>query len=418
MKKESLDKIAESFLNKFPEKLNGLRTIGREAEYPFITQEGWAGDIRNLWEELTTLDLLIPEYEGEMIVALKNDDYSLSAEVGLGTVELITRPTQNLFELEKIYQKGFKILNKSTKKQGYDLIGFGIQPCSKASLEIMTPKERYLLLYKILKEAWLPFTVTASDQIQISITRSEVIPMMNFGNLIAPVLIALCGNSSVTEGKLSPFVSTREAGKSRCFSKDQRYGMIQKPYQDIFDFVLKLSQKRWLLHKENERFIIMNKEKFDEEKSPLFEAFMIHDHYIWHCARARGHGTIEIRPSCQQPINESMCNSALILGFIEAREDVEHYIQTSLGINYWNVMLKLYEQVSREGLAIKEPVNNFFLSLLNISKKGLQMRNLGEEQFLSPLYTRLENKMNPGQIARSIFQKNGLKKLIEYLKIQ
>ncbi len=50
-----------------------------------------------------------------------------------------------------------------------------------------------------------------------------------------------------------------------------------------------------------------------------WDAFTIHDHYIWNSARPRTEQrTIEIRPACQQPWDDHMVVSALGLGLVEA----------------------------------------------------------------------------------------------------
>ncbi|MEZ4613516.1 MAG: glutamate-cysteine ligase family protein [Caldilineaceae bacterium] len=65
-------------------------------------------------------------------------------------------------------------------------------------------------LYRAMGRQWLWYTVTASDQVQIDVARPEMVDLLNFGNLMTPVIIALCGNSPVFGGKPSPYCSARE----------------------------------------------------------------------------------------------------------------------------------------------------------------------------------------------------------------
>ena len=54
-----------------------------------------------------------------------------------------------------------------------------------------------------------------------------------------------------------------------------------------------------------------------------FEAFLLHDHYVWHSARLRtAYGTVELRPACQQPPHEAMAAAALYLGLVEGRAEI------------------------------------------------------------------------------------------------
>ena len=55
----------------------------------------------------------------------------------------------------------------------------------------MSPKQRYQSLYRAMGEEWLWYAVTASDQVQIDIGRDELVHMLNLGNLMTPVIIAL-----------------------------------------------------------------------------------------------------------------------------------------------------------------------------------------------------------------------------------
>ena len=52
-----------------------------------------------------------------------------------------------------------------------------------------------------------------------------------------------------------------------------------------------------------------------------FDAFLLHDHYIWHSARLRtAYATVELRPACQQPPHELMAAATLYLGLVEGHE--------------------------------------------------------------------------------------------------
>jgi hypothetical protein len=90
--------LADQFSQGFPLSLPISRTVGREAEYPVVTPQGEAADVRRLWETLMADGDLRPKYEPgrpghrDFIVTLEGDDYTFALEVGLGTVELNTRP--------------------------------------------------------------------------------------------------------------------------------------------------------------------------------------------------------------------------------------------------------------------------------------------------------------------------------------
>ena len=90
--------LAERFAAGFPVQRPAVRTVGREAEFPIVSTTGQAIDARRLWQSLLVDGTLEPEYgaganeQRNFIVGLKGPDYSYAREVGLGTVEISTRP--------------------------------------------------------------------------------------------------------------------------------------------------------------------------------------------------------------------------------------------------------------------------------------------------------------------------------------
>ncbi len=87
--------MAEQFTQRFPVTTTQPRVVGREAEYPVVDSHGRAADVRRLWEPLMARGDLTPKTDGpdsRLIVGLEGTDYSYALEVGVGTVEVNTRP--------------------------------------------------------------------------------------------------------------------------------------------------------------------------------------------------------------------------------------------------------------------------------------------------------------------------------------
>ena len=84
----------------------------------------------------------------------------------------------------------------------------------------------------------------------MAITRAEAIPLLNFANLMAPVIIALCANSPVYANLLSPYCSGREAQHVLIHANEFRHGMPVRPFRDALDFVERVSQATYLIHRE------------------------------------------------------------------------------------------------------------------------------------------------------------------------
>ena len=80
-------------------------------------------------------------------------------------------------------------------------------------------------MLEAIGEDWLWFTVTASDQVHVDVTRDEVLPATNLCNLMAPVVVALCGNSPIYGSESSGVCSAREDRMARCQGDLNRHGM-------------------------------------------------------------------------------------------------------------------------------------------------------------------------------------------------
>lgn len=419
--------LAEQFAARFAERVGQPRTVGREAEYPLVTETGEAGDLRRLWELLLQggdLEPLMgpgPVGQGEMIVGLRGKEYRYEIEVGVGTVEINTRPCATLFEVEEIGEAAVSRLARAAARRGWRVLGYGIQPRTGPALRIMAPKQRYQSLYRAMGAEWLWYTVTASDQVQVAVGRDEMVRMLNFGSAIAPALIALCANSPVYGGRLSPFCSGREGHMAQIYAQEHRHGMLARPMRDMADFVESVSQATYLIVKSGGE-IAPSSEPFAEylrREGADFEAFLFHEHYMWNSARLRAaYGTLELRPACQQPWGEQLAAAALGLGLVEAAEAAQAYMEGTLGEGYWDALQEYHRQAIRYGLAAAQPAPGFLRRLVELAEEGLAGRGQGEERFLAPIHRRMERRMNPAQRARAVFQSDGLAGLVAHTTVR
>jgi gamma-glutamylcysteine synthetase len=414
----AVEALAAQFVARFRSQITRPRIVGREAEFPVVNAAGQAADVRRLWEPLMERGDLRPKYDSgsrNLIVALDGENYSYALEVGVGTVEINTRPCHDLWTVKTLTEEAVSRLVRAAARRGWQVLGYGIQPVTRASLRLMSPKQRYQSLYRAMGEEWLWYTVTASDQVQIDIGREEMVLMLNFGNLIAPVLIALCANSPVYEGEISPYCSGREGRMARIHAGEHRHGMPARPYASIADYVRTVSQAQFLILRDQYE-VVPSSQLFTQylrEHGPDFDAFLFHEHYIWNSARLRvAYGTIELRPACQQPWREHMAAAALGLGLIEAAEPVYAYIQEELGEDYWGIMRTYHRQVIARGLAAPQPAPHFLRRMVEMAQAGLRQRGFGEEQLLGSIFGRLQRQENPAQHIRRIFRTDGLHRVL------
>lgn len=420
---ETIDDLATQFTNAFPPAIPAQRTIGREAEYPVVKANGEAADARRLLEQIRATQGLTAHYDTgnqRLIVGVDDVDYKYALEVGIGTIELTTRPCHTLFEVEDIMTQAIRPVVSAATHYGWRVLGYGVQPITPPTLAIMAPKQRYQSLYRAMGAEWLWYTVTASDQCHVAIGQPELLQMLNFGNLMAPVLIALCANSPIYGGRLSRFCSGREGRMAEIHANEYRHGMPARPYTSIADYVRTVAQATYLIARVEGEVIPISR-PFTEyllEHGADYPAFLFHEHYIWNSARVRAaYGTVEIRPACQQPWAEQMAAMTLSVGIIEAAPQIDAYIQGVLGHTYWITMRTYHQQAIRFGLAAPQPAPRFLETIVELATAGLQQRGYGEEHLLAPITNRLYRGLNPAQHARRIFDLDGMAGLLSHASI-
>lgn len=417
-KQAMIQQLTDQFIKKFPERRDGLRLLGREAEYPVVDTEGFAADVQKLWPMLQEPGDLTPTYEGDMIVTLEGPEFSYSLEVGWGTIEVITRPCRTLQELEAVHQAAFHRLCHAAQAHNYHVLGYGIQPRTPGTLALLSPKKRYKVLYDMIGKTWLHFTCTASDQVQIDLHRSEIPLMHNTCNVMTPMLIALCANSPIAAGQSSGFCSTREGWMGEIYAHEYRHGMPIRPIQSLYDWIEQLCEQRHLMHRKDGQYLPQQGQFLDfmAQHGPDFEAFLFHEHYIWNSARLRSaHGTLEFRSACQQPHHEHMAVAALSLALLEATPELSTWLQKQWGDQLWPTLREYGHQAIRHGLAATEPCPHFLQTALEFCQQALIRRKQGEETYLQPLWNRLQERKNPAQRALETFAQGQFPALLQTL---
>lgn len=429
---DALEDITRRFAAGFPPVAPGLRTVGREAEFPLVRPDGRAADVSRLWPLLLEEGGCSPVYDqgidgSEFLIGVEGDVWSCVVEVGSATVELSVGPKPTLHDLARDMEKALQCLKKAVHEAGYHLLGFGIQPRTPASTKLLTPKRRYSELLEAIGPQWLKFCVTAGDQLQVDMGRDDLVRNMNLVNAISGAIVAFTANSSVYGGRSGKFASGREGLTDNMVGEPYRHGSSPRPYGDLEEYVRFLADLRCLCLPDSSGGYRVVGTSFAEhlEREPAmrdpeeaYAAFLFHEHYIWPSARPRARiGTLEVRPACQQPPGSTWVPSALGLGLIEAADKVETFLKTALGSGYWEDLLRYRRLAVRHGLASPEPVPRFLETLLDLARYGLRRRGQGEEIFLDPAQGLLEQNSEPAARARSAFERGGIEALLRELSL-
>lgn len=422
---KALEDITRRFSEGFPEKTPPVRTVGREAEFPLVDTEGRAADASRLWPLLLEIGDCKPVHDekddgSEFVVGVRHERWSCVIEVGKGTVEISVGPRGTLHDLASDFDAAMERVGGAASSLGLYLLGYGIQPLSPVAEGLLTPKRRYGAMLEAIGPQWLSFCVTAGDQAQIDMGRDEIIRMTNLIGTASGAVIALSANSPVHIGVPSGFVSGRQRIAEGIAGEPNRHGAAPRPYRDLEDYVGFLADLRCLCLPRASGGYRLPKGSFSDllhefhgDQEAAYEAFLFHEHYVWLDARPRARiGTLEIRPACQQPAALSWTPSAFSLGLMEAADDVEAFIEESIGHDPWEKLMRYRERAVKLGVSAPEPATGFLRGLWGLARKGLRARGFGEEEFMDPLEHLLELREGYADNASRAFERGGVRSLV------
>uniref|UniRef100_A0A7S2SEH8 glutamate--cysteine ligase n=1 Tax=Rhizochromulina marina TaxID=1034831 RepID=A0A7S2SEH8_9STRA len=450
--------LAARYERCFPEALRlPMRTVGREAEYPIVTPLGHAGNVQAVMARLrddSRVKASQVVMENELIASITTESsVHYTIEVGTGTVEVISGPFMDLESLREVHEDSVELLVDAAKEEGLCVLGCGIQPLTRPSAALMTPRERYNRLMELLP-GWAWFSATASDQVHVDITREEFPLITSVCNAATPALVALCGNSGVHSGLVADTCCTREAATHQVMG--HRHGMPEAPVSSVDEWMEQIATLDFLMRKDhpkdtNPRVAYLNDDvslglapfsdhlgasssasqgqvtgSRDEQD---WEDFLFHEHYVYHSARPRSkQATVELRPCCQQPWADHMVVAALSLGLVQSGPRLLPFLVPSYEAGAsgawhgalagrWAHLQGLHHRAVTTGLEDDE-VAELCKGILTACAQALEERGLGEEAFLEPLFQRVEERENPAQQLQRAMRDVGMKGVVDLTEIR
>ncbi len=417
--------IAGWFDARYPVRDPGRRALGREAEFPVVGADGQAADISPLWRRLAEGHDGHFQYDDGRVVAWVEEDVIYTAEVGRGTIEVIVGPHPDLVALDDAMEAGVVRLVDAASAEGLRVLGYGVQPLTPPHRALMTPKPRYGVLLDEIGDDWLSFSVTAADQVHVDVARDEVIAVTNLMNLLAPLVVALCANSPIAAGIDQGVASWRAVAMGRIGAGSFRHGMPEGPSEDLAAWVGRTFPMPFLMEKTADGpkaagapfgTWLAGKDLSPED---AWDAWLLHEHYIWNAARPRAaHGTVEIRGACQQPWREHGAVAALSTGLVEGHRAIAARIRDALGPDPWPVFRAWSARTVQDGAAASVPDEVLIQGILDDAEAALILRGRGEASRLRPLRERWETRRSPAHAARDAFEAGGMAGLIDAVALR
>lgn len=441
--------LYRAFEEQYPLKIT-RRLTGLESEFPLVKPDGTAVDysiVKDLFQFLSKKGFKISKDTGtgEPVEAKgkKGTRFSgdvVSTDVGYATIELAMAPEADLSRIERRFNRLLKLVVGFLKENDSLMLGYGIQPVTPPQKSLLAPKGRYIFFEQDSLNTFVKtkdgvdlhvFAVTAANQVHVEVSRDEALRVFKVLNELAGLQMALSANSPVWGGKADRICkAARELFWEMGWSNRVEQTGIPKPMDSFACYVDHLGSFRPLMVKRGKQFIkIIGRRTFMDfmlnEKSrgetvqgkkvwlrPKVDDLFFHSGFAWHCARlSPGYGTVEARVFCQQPPGETMVVPALVLGLVENLEEAEK-LADELPWNAWRHVRSRGARKALEAKVMGRSIIPLVRKMLDISRRGLMRRGLGEERYLETLYRRLKDRRSPADNVRVIFKSAGIKGLL------
>jgi glutamate--cysteine ligase len=466
----------------------GRRTIGPEQEYPMVNLESLESvDLEELGRLYKTLEGMgwkpYSDDQTGQVVAVKKEvagyNATITTDFGTGTLEINYPYGDDLVEIARLHRGILKDACDAAAENGLGVLGYAIQPLTPPSSELVAAKGRYQTLnarfwtterLKPTKEDPRKtdvhyHTINAADQIHIGLMdEPEAINAVNGLNALAPVLISLCANSPVWQGRIDPeYIEPRELfwdwvvnvpqdqnrrGVPRKFSNLEDYLAETAKLEPVMTARIVNGKARYCEHYGNKTLAqyltrgrgevylpgSVDRKAYDHGDlakatanairiseggevlsgiTPLLIDLYAHDSFVWYDARLKAeYGTVEIRSCGQQPPMEDLCVAALGLGIVESIDKAASLVEGATLEDIKQARLSAIRH-GMKGVYMGMPLKALGEKLVDIAHAALAARGKGEEGMLEPLYRRLESGKNPADMAIEAYSRGGLRALVE-----
>lgn len=434
------------------------RGIGIEMELPVVSHKGEAVDIsiiQGMFEflKIEGFQLERSDFSSYVFSASKINDTSakdfkyhidtIMTDAGCGILELVLAPQDNLHTIQQSLSEIMDLLVTYFDTKNCKILGYGIQPLTPPSRKLLMPKERYFFYEKLSPNNIIQksegadahlLTITASSQCHIDIGFKEAISATNVLNALSGLQIILHANSPIWQGNIDAnYKANREAFWEYCYPDRLNQMGIPPKFQSMDDYINYLLEFKPMLIKREKLVKILNKPTFKdfmfnkttptigqtlEGKKLIVEPKIKDIHYLntfcyFNARLVPKLGTIESRMCCQQPPNAALAPTAVTLGILSNLEEAKEMMEMYSWETWRQIRLDALKHTFKT-LINGQNIVSLVTKFLEIAKKGLLKRNLGEEVFLKPLFKRVSSQSSPADEAIALFEKEGFESFLEY----
>ena len=363
--------------------------------------------------------------ESKNLIGLTSEGKNISLEPG-NQIELAGTKLKNIHETCSESFDFLDQMKKTCEELGLKMMSIGFDPISKIENVHKNPKKRYeLMTIEMPKNGELSLDMmyrTSGTQINLDyVSETDFKKKFKLTSYITPISIALFANSPIKQLKSTGFLSYR----SKVWQNTSRGGLPKIFLEDMnFEKYVDMSLGTPLLFvMQNDKYLSANGKTFKDfmdgniqlikNKKPTLKDFENHLATIFTEVRLKKYIEIRSLDTCEWSCHCS--GPAFYTGLLYGALDESLEI-----INKWNKqdILNAYIEAPKKGL--NTLINNKSILewseiLLNLSKKGLQKRNIknkngkDESVFLESIENTISSKKTKAEkILENFDKKKGI----------
>lgn len=416
-----------------PTKRQRKNYVGVEFELPIVNLNKQPVDfkiVHQLTEKVCehfNFDQCQFDADGNIFSALSgenNDD--ISYDCSYNTLELSFGAESNLNILNERFIKYYSFIQDYLLANNHTLTGMGINPYRQYNKNEPIPSERYRMLFHHLssyqkydgfefhKYSNFGFFACAS-QVQLDVEEKNVIAVINTFSKLEPLKSQLFANSPLDDllcsrdylwkksmhglnphnvdmfdqslSNIDELVDYIANMSMYCIERDGTY--INFPPTPLYEYFNRKSIK-------GEYFDGTYKQiEFIPDINDLtyLRSFKLEDLTF--------RGTIEFRSGCTQPINEIFALAAFHAGLMENLEELTEILDDDTVIyNHGYSPSELREMFNHKDIPAfvdQNALSKLLVKIIDLANDGLKKRDMNEEQFLLPLYSRAKYLFSPAK---------------------
>ena len=405
-----------------PMKEDGAVYIGIELEFPIVNLSGEATDEQVCKQLLfyliqnTDLEVVKKDEEGYAIELYHPvyDDHILF-EVSYTTIEFAFGKAKTIEEVEKRFEHYMIVIQEFLRQHGHEIQGQGIHPHwdKNSNTPVQSPRYKMLMDYLALVEhvdeqrlhRYADYgAYICGSQVQLDVFKENYLRVINAFNKIEMVKAYLFANSTFSGENWETAIARDIFWEDSMHGfYHENVGVYPRDFLSEEDFLEYMSHSALFTAVRDEKTVyfhpIQVKDYLCKKEiqaidltgqtcviTPEKEDFSCHRAYHYQSLTTRG--TVEFRSVCTQPLSRTFASAAFHVGLLTNLEELEQLLQQSFFFERYGRDYKvLRKQFSKPVLSDSEQkdIQKFSNQVLQVARKGLQLRELQEERYLQVL---------------------------------